>query len=59
MVVHCGATTGDLLLNGWATYRQLTEHYARLDISGLGQGLKNGQMSNLEDETLSGNTPRN
>jgi hypothetical protein len=39
-------------MDGWATYRRLTEHYGQGDISGLGQGLKNRQTSKPEDETI-------
>ena len=50
---RCGGTTGDLLLmDGWTTYRELTESSQRRDISRLGQGLKNRQTSKPEDESI-------
>ena len=50
---RCGATNGDLLfMDGWTTYRELTEHYGNRNISHLGQGLKNRKTSKPEDETI-------
>jgi hypothetical protein len=50
---RCGATTGDILfMDGWTTYRELTENYGHGDISRIGQGLKNRKTSKPEDETI-------
>jgi hypothetical protein len=39
-------------MDGWNTWRNLTEHYGQRDISALGQGLKNRKTSKPEDECI-------